>query len=78
MYPNTGPTIRDRHQARILEWLLGQLDPRWRSFTEVAVRQPGRGWIDLVMFEPREGLLVATEIQSGLQRLDQIVRWSGE
>jgi transcriptional regulator with XRE-family HTH domain len=51
LYPNTGPAIRDRHQARILEWLLGQLHPRWSSFAEVAIRQPARGLIDLVLHE---------------------------
>jgi transcriptional regulator with XRE-family HTH domain len=43
LYSNTGPAIRDRHQARILEWLLGQLHSRWSVHTEVAVRQPARG-----------------------------------
>ena len=28
LYPNTGPAIRDRHQARILEALLAMLHPR--------------------------------------------------
>lgn len=78
LYPNTGPTIRDRHQARILEWLLGQVHSRWLRFTEVAVRQPARGWIDLVLFDATERCLVATEIQSGLPRLEQIVRWSDD
>ena len=77
-YPNTGPTIRDRHQARMLESLLGQLHPRWRPFTEVAVRRPSRGWIDAALHDPRESLLVATELQSELRRLEQIIRWSAE
>ena len=78
LYPNTGPTIRDRHQARILEGLLGQLHPRWHPYHEVAVRQPARGWIDAVLHEPRESLAVAVEIQSELRRLEQLIRWSGE
>jgi len=78
LYPNTGPAIRDRVQARILEWLLGQLHPRWSRFAEVAVRQPSRGWIDLVLHDRDAACVVATEIQSGLGRLEQLVRWSGE
>ena len=77
-YPTTGPTIRDRHQARILEGLLATLDKRWRPFTEVAVRRPGRGWIDCAIHDPRERIIVATEIQSGLRRLEQLIRWSTE
>lgn len=78
LYPNTGPVIRDRHQARILEGLLEQLDPRWRPITEVAVRRPARGWIDVVLHDVRAQLVVATEIQSELRRLEQLVRWSEE
>ncbi|MBI2764157.1 MAG: helix-turn-helix transcriptional regulator [Chloroflexi bacterium] len=78
LYPNTGPTIRDRHQARILEGLLRQLHPRWQVFTEVAVRNPARGWIDAALHEDRERKLVATEVQSDLRRLEQLLRWSRE
>jgi transcriptional regulator with XRE-family HTH domain len=78
LYPNTGPLIRDRHQAAMLEALLGTVHPRWHAFTEVAVRRPSRGWIDAVLHEPREGLAVATELQSELRRLEQLIRWSGE
>lgn len=78
LYPNTGPTIRDRHQARILEAALELRHPRWRPTTEVAVWKPARGSIDLVLHEPREHVLVATEIESELRRLEQLVRWAGE
>ena len=78
LYPNTGPAIRDRHQARMLEALLAVLHRRWHAFTEVAVRRPSRGWIDAALHDPAAHLLVATEIQSELRRLEQIVRWSGE
>jgi transcriptional regulator with XRE-family HTH domain len=78
LYPNTGPAIRDRHQARILEALLAQLHPRWRGYPEVAVRQPARGWIDVVLHDAAAGCVVATEIQSQLPRLEQLIRWSGE
>lgn len=78
LYPNTGPAIRDRHQAKILEALLAVLHPRWHAFPEIAVRRPSRGWIDLGIHEPRSRTLVATEIQSELRRLEQLIRWSGE
>lgn len=78
LYPNTGPLIRDRHQARMLEALLGTLHPRWHAFTEVAVRRPSRGWIDAALHDPAADLLVATELQSELRRLEQLVRWSAE
>ena len=78
LYPNTGPLIRDRHQAAMLEALLGVLHPRWHAFTEVAVRRPSRGWIDALLHEPRERLALAAELQSELRRLEQLIRWSGE
>ena len=78
LYPNTGPAIRDRHQARILEALLGQLHPRWKAYPEVAVRRPSRGWIDVVLHDARADTVVATEIQSDLRRLEQLLRWFPE
>jgi hypothetical protein len=78
LYPNTGPTIRDRHQARIAEGLIGMLHPRWKAYPEVAVRRPSRGWIDLILHEARAALVVATEVQSDLRRLEQLLRWFPE
>lgn len=78
LYPNTGPTIRDRHQGRIQEGLLELLHPRWRPFPEVAVRHPARGWIDVLLHEPREQCVVATEIESGLGRIEQKLRWAAD
>ena len=78
LYPNTGPAVRDRHQAGILEALLASKHARWHAYPEVAVRRPSRGWIDLVLHDARERTIVATEIQSELRRLEQLVRWSGE
>lgn len=76
LYPNTGAAIHDRHQAPILEHLLLVLHPRWHPFTEVAVQRPSRGWIDAAFHEARERVIVATEIQGTLPRLEQLVRWS--
>ena len=78
LYPNTGPSIRDRHQARVFEALLEQLHARWRPYPEVAVRHPSRGWLDALLHDPRAETVVATEIQSDLRRLEQLLRWFPE
>ncbi|MFN8630410.1 MAG: helix-turn-helix transcriptional regulator [Chloroflexota bacterium] len=75
-YANTGPAIHDQHQAPILECLLRERHPRWHPFPEIAVQRPSRGWIDLGLHDPREGLFLATEIQGSLPRLEQLIRWS--
>jgi transcriptional regulator with XRE-family HTH domain len=77
IYSNTGPAIRDRHSVPILEAFLDLLHPRWHPFTEVAVHRPDRGWIDVVVHEEHERLVVAGEIQSTLNRIEQLIRWSG-
>jgi len=77
VYPNTGPRVRDRHQVRIAELVLASLHPRWGATPEVAVRRPARGWVDLVLHDP-PATLVATELESGLHRIDQLLRWSGD
>lgn len=76
LYPTTGSPVHDRHQAPIAESLLQLLHPRWRAFSEIAVRRPSRGWIDLGLHDGRAAILVATEIQSDLRRLEQLIRWS--
>ncbi len=78
LYPNTGPLVRDRHQAAILEGLLAVRHPRWQPFTELRVMRPSRGWTDVAFHEPAENVIVATEIQSELHRIEQLVRWSAE
>ncbi|HET7027842.1 MAG TPA: helix-turn-helix transcriptional regulator [Candidatus Limnocylindrales bacterium] len=78
IYPNTGPAIRDRRSVPILEVLLADLHPRWRAFPEVRVVRPGRGWIDVALYEEREAVIVAGEIESTMNRIEQLVRWSGE
>lgn len=76
LYPNTGPLIRDRHQARIHEGLLGSVSARWHPISEVGVRHPVRGWIDVVLHDALASVVVATEIESGNGRLEQQIRWS--
>lgn len=76
MYPTTGPTIRDRHQSAVVEAMLRALHPHWKAFTELAVQRPSRGWIDLGLHHATANVFVATEIQSELRRLEQLIRWS--
>jgi DNA-binding XRE family transcriptional regulator len=78
VYPGTGPTMRDRHQVRMAELLRAELHPRWRATPEVAVRRPARGFIDVVLFDPNEPAVVASELESGLRRIEQLLRWSQE
>jgi transcriptional regulator with XRE-family HTH domain len=77
IYPNTGPPIHDRHQAPIAELVLELAHPdRWRASAEVGVRRPSRGWVDLVLHDRRARTLVASELESDISRVEQLVRWS--
>ncbi len=78
LYPNTGPPIRDRHQARMVEALLRLLHPSWRATLEVPVRNPARGVIDTVLHSAVRNVLVAVEVQSELRRVEQQLRWAAE
>jgi transcriptional regulator with XRE-family HTH domain len=78
VYPDTGPSVRDRHQLRTTECLIGSLHPRWRATPEAAVRRPVRGWVDVALHDSAAALVVATEIESLLRRLEQLLRWSQE
>jgi transcriptional regulator with XRE-family HTH domain len=78
LYPNTGPKIRDRFQAPILEALITQVHRHWRPYPEVSVRHPSRGWIDVLLHDARTETAIATEIQSDLRRLEQLLRWFPE
>jgi len=75
-FPGSGPRIHDRFQAPIVEALLRAMHPRWVAQPEVPVMRPVRGVIDLVIRSPDE--LIASEIQSELRRLEQVIRWSSE
>lgn len=79
IYPHTGPAIRDRHQAPIVEALVALLHPRWRALPEVPVRAPSRGVVDLVLHDPGPPpVLVAAEVESVVRRLEQRLRWHAE
>jgi len=73
-FPGNGPRIHDRIQAPMIEALLGSLHPRWWSDLEVPVTQPARGVIDAVLRDARSGIVIATEVQSDLRRLEQQIR----
>jgi hypothetical protein len=75
LYPNTGPHIHDRWQAPMLEEVLRVRHPRWDPYPEAFVTRPIQGWVDLALHEPRERVLVATELQSEIRRFEQLVRW---
>jgi transcriptional regulator with XRE-family HTH domain len=75
LFPNAGPHIRDRWQAPMLEEVLRVRNPRWEPYPEAFVTRPVSGWIDVALHERRERALVATELQSELRRLEQLIRW---
>lgn len=77
-YPRTGPTIHDRHQAAIVEALLRIAHPRYRRSVEVGVLRPVRGSIDVTLGERDPPVLIAGEVQSRIDRLEQFLRWSAE
>ncbi len=78
IYPGTGPRIRDPIQSAIVEALLRDLHPRWSRYLEVPVYRPVRGVIDAVLHEPKPSVVVSTEVQSELRRIEQLLRWSHE
>jgi transcriptional regulator with XRE-family HTH domain len=75
---DTGSPIRDHIQAQIVEALLRIAHPRWLSLVEVPVHRPVRGSIDIVFHDPERGIVIATEVQSQIRRLEQLLRWSNE
>lgn len=78
LYPTTGPLIRDRIQAAMVEAMLSRLDRRWIGSPEVPVYRPARGVVDLVLSGRREPVTIAAEFNSELRRLEQQVRWHRE
>ncbi len=78
LYPGRGPRLTDRHQARMIETLLRQLASVWRPHLEVPVFRPARGFVDAVFERLDRPLLVVSEAQSTLRRLEQQIRWAEE
>lgn len=77
LFAGTGPRIRDRLQAPMVEALLREAHPSWKRLVEVPVWRPARGVIDAVVSRPGE-VVVAIEVHSELHRLEQQIRWAGE
>ena len=77
-FPNTGPRIRDRLQTVMEECLLRVIHNHWATSPEVPVVRPARGVIDLVLADHTQPIVVATELQSELRRLEQQIRWHRE
>lgn len=62
----------------MLEALLRGLASAWRPHLEVAVFRPARGFVDAVFERMDRSLLVVSEAQSSLPRLEQQIRWAAE
>ena len=77
-FPSTGPRIRDRLQVRMEQAALEIAHPRWRPDLEVPVYRPVRGVIDLVLHDQTGPDAVASEVHSGLRRVEQQIRWASE
>jgi hypothetical protein len=60
------------------ECLIRALHERWIASPEVVVTDPAHGVIDLVLGERERSLLVATELNSQLRRLQAQIRWHRE
>ncbi|HEX5148263.1 MAG TPA: helix-turn-helix transcriptional regulator [Candidatus Limnocylindrales bacterium] len=77
-FAGSGPRLRDRFQAAMVESLLRALDPRWSVELEVPVIHPSRGVIDVVLTDRLTSVTVAAEVQSQIRRLEQQLRWNAE
>lgn len=77
-YQRSGPRLRDAVQAPIVEELCRIADARWRRSVEVQVHRPARGFIDLVFDDLAQPVIIATEVHSRVDRLEQQLRWSAD
>jgi transcriptional regulator with XRE-family HTH domain len=79
LFPNTGPRIRDRLQAPMVEALLGLIGRGWDRHPEVVVHRPVRCVIDLVLAARAAAhQIVSVEFHSDLRRVEQQLRWAVE
>ncbi len=78
LFPTTGPRVRDHIQARMVEALLDALHRRWVVRLEVAVYQPVRGVIDVVLQDRASGDIVAGEAHSAIHAVEHQLRWAGQ
>jgi transcriptional regulator with XRE-family HTH domain len=77
-FAGSGPRLHDRFQAAMIEGFLPELDPRWLTELEVPISRPARGVIDLVLADRLGPVVVATEAQSQIVRLEEQIRWASE
>src|SRR5262245_52075617 len=68
-FPGSGPRLRDRFQAPMIEALIRILDPAWLAQPELPVGRPRRGVIDVALH--RQPDTIATEAQSSMHRVEQ-------
>src|SRR5262245_6107522 len=78
IFPNTGPRIRDRFQALMIEALLRMVGPGYERHHEVPVHRPVRGTIDVVLAAAAFGRIISIEAHSDLRRIEQQLRWAAE
>lgn len=78
VFPRSGPVLRDRFQARMIEALLQLLPDDWTCYPEVPVSRPVRGVVDLVAVCRATSRVVSIEAQSEIRRLEQQLRWAAE
>ncbi len=78
LFPGRPPRIRDRFQAPIVESLIRMLDRRWRAEPEVAVIEPSRGVVDLVIVSRGSGPAIAVEVHSELRSVGAVLRRAAE
>jgi transcriptional regulator with XRE-family HTH domain len=78
LFPDSDPLVVDRRQAPIVEALLRAMHPRSSAMLEVPVYRPVHGVIDVVLTERAGSEIVAVEIQGGISRFEELLRWSGQ
>jgi len=78
IHTGSGPRLTDRHQARMVECVLREMHPMWRTRLEVPVPRPIRGVVDAVFARGDAPLRVIAEFQSMLPRIEQQLRWMAE
>ena len=76
VYPTSGPPIRDRIQARMVDAFLTSLPADWDRHVEVPVYRPVRGIVDVVIVRRATGRIVSIEAHSELRRLEQQLGWA--
>lgn len=73
LFPGTGPRLKDRFQAPMIEALIRILHPRWIPMPELPVPK-ARGFVDLALVMRGEIIGVACEAQSELRAIDVVQR----